>query len=287
MENHHVRGRDRECENHHPAIARDGVGDCLRDSASLRDRQPEESAGDRGSLVVLWVVTDESESTKRTHNEQRLKKFSAWIEDDAVWVDADEIAAWEKDNPQLYDLDAYQGLYQDYTGTPNEPHVHDIRQLADGAVFETGPHGPSAALGVPHTQLPRWGDIQIVTAQLARTPLLDHETVGTELTIGPKAAQPLRLDIPVFVSDMSFGSLSQEAKTALALAMGARWQQDLAGDGVDSARFRKPVVPGDRLYVHVTKMRSRGSVWKFSAEAKVDGVVVAEATYSAMILDKE
>lgn len=150
------------------------------------------------------------------HNEQRLKKFSAWIEDDAVWVDADEIAAWEKDNPQLYDLDAYQGLYQDYTGTPNEPHVHDIRQLAEGAVFETGPHGPSAAMGVPHTQLPRWGDIQIVTAQLARTPLLDHETVGTELTIGPKAAQPLRLDIPVFVSDMSFGSLSQEAKTALA-----------------------------------------------------------------------
>ncbi len=56
---------------------------------------------------------------------------------------------------------------------------------------------------------------------------------------------------------------------------------------IESARFRKPVVPGDRLNVHVTKERSRGSVWKFSAEAKVDGVVVAEATYAAMILDKE
>ena len=56
---------------------------------------------------------------------------------------------------------------------------------------------------------------------------------------------------------------------------------------IESARFRKPVVPGDRLNVHVTKERSRGNVWKFSAEAKVDGVVVAEATYSAMILDKE
>ncbi len=55
---------------------------------------------------------------------------------------------------------------------------------------------------------------------------------------------------------------------------------------IESARFRKPVVPGDRLNVHVTKERSRGSVWKFSAEAKVDGVVVAEATYAAMILDK-
>lgn len=56
---------------------------------------------------------------------------------------------------------------------------------------------------------------------------------------------------------------------------------------IESARFRKPVVPGDRLNVHVTKERSRGNVWKFSAEAKVDGVVVAEATYAAMILDKE
>ena len=56
---------------------------------------------------------------------------------------------------------------------------------------------------------------------------------------------------------------------------------------IESARFRKPVLPGDRLNVHVTKERSRGNVWKFRAEAKVDGVVVAEATYSAMILDKE
>jgi 3-hydroxyacyl-[acyl-carrier-protein] dehydratase len=56
---------------------------------------------------------------------------------------------------------------------------------------------------------------------------------------------------------------------------------------IESARFRKPVVPGDRLNVHVTKERSRGNVWKFRAEAKVDGVVMAEATYSAMILDKE
>jgi len=54
---------------------------------------------------------------------------------------------------------------------------------------------------------------------------------------------------------------------------------------VDSARFRKPVVPGDRLELHVTKERSRGNVWKFRAEARVDGTLVAEATYAAMILD--
>ena len=54
---------------------------------------------------------------------------------------------------------------------------------------------------------------------------------------------------------------------------------------VDNARFRKPVVPGDQLKIHVVKERSRGNVWKFRGEAKVDGVLMAEATYAAMILD--
>ena len=54
---------------------------------------------------------------------------------------------------------------------------------------------------------------------------------------------------------------------------------------VDSARFRKPVVPGDQLQVHVTKLKNRGPVWKFSGEARVDGVLAAEATFTAMIMD--
>lgn len=55
---------------------------------------------------------------------------------------------------------------------------------------------------------------------------------------------------------------------------------------IDRARFRKPVVPGDVLNVHVTKIHNRGPVWKFSGEAKVSGVLVAEADYSAMIIDQ-
>ena len=54
---------------------------------------------------------------------------------------------------------------------------------------------------------------------------------------------------------------------------------------VDSARFRKPVVPGDTLHLLVEKQRRRGSVWRFSGCAKVDGVIVPEATYTAMIRD--
>ncbi len=54
---------------------------------------------------------------------------------------------------------------------------------------------------------------------------------------------------------------------------------------VDNARFRKPVIPGDQLLVHVVKERSRGNVWRFHAEAKVGDVLMAEATYAAMIMD--
>ncbi len=53
---------------------------------------------------------------------------------------------------------------------------------------------------------------------------------------------------------------------------------------IENAKFRRPVVPGDQLRIHVTKERNRGHVWKFSATARVDGVSVAEATYSAMIM---
>jgi 3-hydroxyacyl-[acyl-carrier-protein] dehydratase len=55
---------------------------------------------------------------------------------------------------------------------------------------------------------------------------------------------------------------------------------------VDNARFRHPVVPGDCIHVHVTKQRNRGNVWKFEAVARVEGISVAEATYTAMIMDR-
>jgi len=54
---------------------------------------------------------------------------------------------------------------------------------------------------------------------------------------------------------------------------------------IDNARFRKPVVPGDQLKLHVSIQRNRGNVWKFSGEAKVGDTVVAEGAFSAMIMD--
>lgn len=56
---------------------------------------------------------------------------------------------------------------------------------------------------------------------------------------------------------------------------------------IDEAKFRKPVVPGDSMHIHVKALKSRGNVWKFSGQAIVDGHLCAEATYSAMIVDPE
>ncbi len=162
------------------------------------------------------------------NDSEQLQRFTSWIEGGAVWVDEDEIAAWERQNPQPYQRDAYQGLYADIHGGPEEPDAQYIRKLAAKGLSGTGAHGRVSAMGVPRDQLPLWDDIQILTAQLHRVPLLDDEDVGTEVVIGPDAKKPLRLDIPLIVSDMSFGALSEEAKVAL--AKGA----ELAGTGICS-----------------------------------------------------
>lgn len=149
-------------------------------------------------------------------NDERLELFTSWVDDGQVCVDRDEIAEWAKAHPQPWRRDDYQGAYQDHHGAPEEPHVGMIRELAEHGLERTGHHGPVAAMGVPRQALPSWDDLQIVTAQLARLPLLDDEPVGCELVIGPGARRPLRLERPLFVSDMSYGALSEEAKTALA-----------------------------------------------------------------------
>ncbi len=163
------------------------------------------------------------------NNEEALHRFEAWIDeaDDAVYVDEAAVRQWERDNPQPYNRDSYQGLYADVHGTPQEPDNHYIQELAaKGKAI--GHHGKVSAMGVALTELPRWDDIQLLTAQLAVKPLLDEMAVGTEVVIGPNAKRPLRLEIPLFVSDMSFGALSREAK--IALSKGA----EAAGTGICS-----------------------------------------------------
>ncbi|MGR2804747.1 glutamate synthase-related protein [Vibrio harveyi] len=112
--------------------------------------------------------------------------------------------------------------------TQEEPTVEFIHQLAREGLSKLGHHGPMTAMGVPRDQLPHWDDLQMMVAQMATKPLMEDVPVKTELVIGPKAKKPLVLKIPLFVSDMSFGALSEEAK--ISLAKGA----ELAGTGICS-----------------------------------------------------
>ena len=162
------------------------------------------------------------------NSKEALKKFVAWIEEDTVYVDEDEIKAWALENPQSYKRKEYLGLFEDVHGSEEEPYNNYIRSLAKHGLSQYGSHGPTDAMGVPRQELPSWNDIQLLTAQLHKFPLLDEEEVASEVIIGPNAKKPLQLNIPLFVSDMSYGSLSEEAKVAL--AKGA----ELAGTGICS-----------------------------------------------------
>ncbi|HID68728.1 MAG TPA: glutamate synthase, partial [Roseibacterium sp.] len=146
-------------------------------------------------------------------NEEVLPKFESWVEGGDILVEEDEIAAWGHANPQPFNRKSYLGLYADTShGTEEEPYAGLIQSYARSGLKRTGHHGQVDAMGVPRSQLPDWDDIQILTAQLHRAPMLEDEAVGTEVVIGPNARKPLRLDIPLFVSDMSYGALSEPAK---------------------------------------------------------------------------
>lgn len=93
---------------------------------------------------------------------------------------------------------------------------------------------------------------------------------------------------PVMPGVLIVEAMAQSAAALVMLSMTNEAQEKLAYFmSIDGAKFRKPVVPGDRLELHIRKARHRGPVWRFQAEAKVGGQPVAEATFTAMIVDKE
>ncbi|WP_271783431.1 glutamate synthase-related protein [Aquimarina algiphila] len=162
------------------------------------------------------------------NNNEVLYKFNTKIEGDTLYVDEVEIDAYLKDAPQPFNRDEYLGAYADTHPEETEPYTGYIKELAKNGLKNLGHHGFSASMGVDRNTLPKWNDIQFLPAQLASRPLLDHENVDTKVVIGPNAKKPLSIDIPLFVSDMSFGALSREAK--IALSRGA----EMAGTGICS-----------------------------------------------------
>jgi glutamate synthase domain-containing protein 2 len=162
------------------------------------------------------------------NNKEALQKFTSKIEDGIIYVDEKEINDFLEKHPQPFNRKEYLGEYADTHPEDTEPYTAYIKELAQNGLKNYGHHGPSASMGVDRNTLPKWENIQFLPAQLARRPLLDEEEVSTKVIIGPKAKKPLQLDIPLFVSDMSFGALSKEAK--IALSKGA----EMAGTGICS-----------------------------------------------------
>jgi glutamate synthase domain-containing protein 2 len=162
------------------------------------------------------------------NNEEVLHKFSSEIKEDAVWIDKSEVNRYLKDHPQPFHREQYLGKYEDTHPENTEPYTGYIKELSQNGLANIGHHGFTEAMGVERDTLPKWHDIQFLPAQLWKRPLMDETAVNTETIIGPRAGKPLKLAIPLFVSDMSFGALSREAKTAL--AKGA----ELAGTGIAS-----------------------------------------------------
>ncbi len=162
------------------------------------------------------------------NNSEQLHKFKAVLKDGNIYIDKADVIAFEELHPQPFKRDEYLGTYADTHPESTEPYTNYIKHLAQNGLKKWGHHGPSKAMGVDRNTLPKWEDIQFLPAQLSRRPLLDHEKVSTKVTIGPNAKKPLVLEMPIFVSDMSFGALSKEAK--IALSKGA----NLAGTGICS-----------------------------------------------------
>ena len=92
---------------------------------------------------------------------------------------------------------------------------------------------------------------------------------------------------PVMPGVMIIESMAQTAAVLVVYTLGAESEGKLVYFmTVDNARFRRPVVPGDTLYINVAKERRRGNVWKFSGEVMVDDQLAADANFAAMIMDR-
>lgn len=201
-------------------------GRCLHRGALLSDGYIDE----RDNIICGVHQWDYRVDTgvSEYNNEEVLYKFKSAIHEEMVYVDKADVIAFEELHPQPFKRGEYLGAYADTHPESTEPYTGYIKELAQNGLKNVGHHGPSASMGVDRNTLPKWENIQFLPAQLSRRPLLDHEKVKTKVVIGPRANKPLKLDIPIFVSDMSFGSLSREAK--IALAMGA----EMAGTGICS-----------------------------------------------------
>ena len=115
----------------------------------------------------------------------------------------------------------------------------------------------------------------------------NEKIVGIKnLTINEPFFQGHFPQFPVMPGVLIIEGLAQTAGALCVASLGENYQAELVYFmGIDNAKFRKPVLPGDQIHYHVRKIRNRGRVWRFYGAAKVNGQTVTEAEVSAMLAD--
>jgi len=118
--------------------------------------------------------------------------------------------------------------------------------------------------------------------------VIQHSAVGIKnVTANEPFFQGHFPEKPIMPGVLIIEAMAQTAAALVVYTIGERVEGSLVYFmSVENARFRRMVVPGDQLRVHVERIHKRGNVWKFKGEAKVNGVICAEATYTAMIVDE-
>jgi 3-hydroxyacyl-[acyl-carrier-protein] dehydratase len=114
---------------------------------------------------------------------------------------------------------------------------------------------------------------------------LDHSAIGIKnVSINEPFFQGHFPTEPVMPGVLIIEAMAQTAAVLVMSSLGSDAADKLVYFmSIDGVRFRRPVVPGDRLELHVEKIQSRANVWKFSGKGIVEGKVAAEATFAAMI----
>ena len=133
---------------------------------------------------------------------ERVPVYPARIHEGEVQIDADAVPPLPEDHDAGY-LDRWARRHDE-----QEPYYEHLQGLRNGP--------PVSAMRTRKQLTPHWDDILLLPGQLAHPPRLQSEPLSLRTVLGRRAARPLVLDVPFFVSHMSFGALSVSAKTALA-----------------------------------------------------------------------
>ncbi len=213
---------------------------------------------DRGEVVCGLHNWDfDLETGVSAYNpENRLETFNVDIRDDGIYVEvsepdksvqsADYLGPWRRREDEV------------------EDRMDMVQHMADGWV---GPHGYTEPMRTAR-QEPLWDKVVFLPGQLANPPLLDDEAVNLETTLGKGAEKPIKISMPVYVSHMSFGALSREAKIALAKGSAMAGTLICSGEGGMLGAER------DAAKTYILEMASGYFGWTEEAMARADGVEI-------------